>query len=136
MYATSSKRPIQHKTFMESNKARQSYWARWDSFIQPALVNNLSQICRNFVGWPRWSSCRPNSAHLALAAWERQGRVQHVVTQNVDQLHYKVILANIGKMHNRNKGRVPKCGRASWDKFSRQMHDLLLLNSQDDFPGE
>ena len=39
-------------------------------------------------------------------------------------------------MHNRNKGRVPKCGRASWDEFSGQMHDLLLLNSQDDFPGE
>jgi NAD-dependent deacetylase sirtuin 4 len=28
LYATSSKRPIQHKTFMESNQARQSYWAR------------------------------------------------------------------------------------------------------------
>ena len=28
LYATSSKRPIQHKTFMESKKARQSYWAR------------------------------------------------------------------------------------------------------------
>ena len=28
LYATSTKRPIQHKVFMESSKARQSYWAR------------------------------------------------------------------------------------------------------------
>ena len=28
LYATSVKRPIQHKVFMDSIKARQSYWAR------------------------------------------------------------------------------------------------------------
>ena len=28
LYATSDKRPMQHKTFMESAKARKSYWAR------------------------------------------------------------------------------------------------------------
>lgn len=38
LYATSSKRPIQHKTFMESNKARQSYWARWGNFEIAAHV--------------------------------------------------------------------------------------------------
>ena len=60
---------------------------------QLLCMGDMTQICRNFVGWPRWSSCRPNTAHLTLAAWERQGRLQHVVTQNVDQLHYKVIVA-------------------------------------------
>ena len=71
LYATSSKRPVQHKVFMDNPKARQSYWAR------------------NFIGWPRWSSFQPNSAHPSLANWERSGRVGSLVTQNVDQLHYK-----------------------------------------------
>lgn len=38
LYARSTKRPIQHMTFLKSETARKSYWAR------------------NFVGWPRWSS--------------------------------------------------------------------------------
>ncbi len=57
---------------MESPSARQSYWAR------------------NYVGWPRWQGFQPNGGHFALGQWERQGRTSHVVTQNVDQLHYKV----------------------------------------------
>jgi len=30
---------------------------------------------------------RPNAAHLALAAWERAGKLSAVVTQNIDGLH-------------------------------------------------
>ena len=56
LYATSSKRPIQHKVFLESHAARQSYWAR------------------NFVGWPRWSGFLPHINHLCLARWEEAGR--------------------------------------------------------------
>ena len=56
---------------MENPAARQSYWAR------------------NFVGWPRWSSFSPNQAHRSLYQWEREGRLKHIVTQNVDQLHYR-----------------------------------------------
>ena len=56
-YATSPKRPIQHKVFMESAEARRSYWAR------------------NFIGWPRWSSFLPNTNHHTLAKWEAKGKV-------------------------------------------------------------
>ena len=59
-------------TFLKSESARKSYWAR------------------NFVGWPRWSSAPPNTAHVTLAKWERAKMLQHVITQNVDQLHFKV----------------------------------------------
>jgi len=108
LYATSSKRPIQHKTFMESNKARQSYWAR------------------NFVGWPRWSATRPNSAHLALAAWERQGRLQYVVTQNVDQLHYKAGCRNVVELHGTNS--MVTCMTCSFSiprmTFQRRLEEL------------
>ena len=61
-YATSTKRPIQHKVFMESPKARQSYWAR------------------NFIGWPRWSGFLPNTNHHTLAAWEARGKVRQECT--------------------------------------------------------
>ena len=84
LYATSSKRPIQHKVFMESAAARQSYWAR------------------NFVGWPRWSSFLPNTAHTSLARWERDGRLECLVTQNVDQLHYKAGSRNVVELHGTN----------------------------------
>ena len=84
LYATSTKRPIQHKVFMESKKARQSYWAR------------------NFVGWPRWSSFLPNMNHLALARWERLGKVGCLITQNVDQLHYKAGSRNVIELHGTN----------------------------------
>lgn len=81
LYATSSKRPVQHKTFMENSKARQSYWAR------------------NFIGWPRWSSFLPNIAHRTLYEWERKGRLRHIVTQNVDQLHYKAGSRSVTQLH-------------------------------------
>jgi len=84
LYATSEKRPIQHKVFMDSMKARQSYWAR------------------NFIGWPRWSSFRPNIAHLSLAKWESKGRVSCLVTQNVDQLHYKAGSRKVVELHGTN----------------------------------
>jgi NAD-dependent SIR2 family protein deacetylase len=42
---------------------------------------------RAFVGWPRFVSAAPGSAHQALATLERAGRLAQVVTQNVDGLH-------------------------------------------------
>lgn len=84
LYATSSKRPMQHKTFTDSRKARQSYWAR------------------NFVGWPRWSSFQPNICHRTLAKWESAGKISHLVTQNVDQLHYKAGSRSVTELHGTN----------------------------------
>ena len=84
LYATSTKRPIQHKVFMENILARQSYWAR------------------NFVGWPRWSGFVPNINHLTIAKWEREGKVGCLITQNVDQLHYKAGSRNVIELHGTN----------------------------------
>jgi len=84
LYSTSDKRPIQHKTFMESELARQSYWAR------------------NFLGWPRWSSFQPNLSHRSLAKWGDTGRVSELVTQNVDQLHYKAGSRSVVELHGTN----------------------------------
>ncbi len=65
LYARSNHRPIQHQDFMKSATMRQRYWAR------------------NFVGWPNFSSVQPNTSHMALAAWERLGKLTGIVTQNV-----------------------------------------------------
>ncbi|KAK4322991.1 hypothetical protein Pmani_006286 [Petrolisthes manimaculis] len=111
LYATSTKRPVQFKVFMESAKARQSYWAR------------------NYVGWQRFSSVRPNSAHLALAAWEPSGGgpVHCIVTQNVDRLHHKALSTNIYELHGSAFSVVcMKCERAV-TRHSFQ-HQLRRLN--------
>merc|ERR1719347_1999517 len=142
LYATSEKRPIQHKVFMDSIRARQSYWAR------------------NFVGWPRWSSFLPNISHRTLAKWEETGRVSSLVTQNVDQLHYKAGSRRVIELHGTNstvtcmsctftqhrgesfipchaergstslQGWQPKSDRAAWDQQHRHLHELHLHPAQ------
>ena len=89
LYAKIDHKVTQHQTFVKSLKARKSYWAR------------------NFVGWSRWSSVQPNTAHTALANWERRGRVHHIITQNVDQLHFKAGSANVLELHGTNS--IVKC---------------------------
>lgn len=81
LYATSTKRPVQIKHFMESSKARQSYWAR------------------NYVGWPRFSSFKPNISHTTLAEWEKRGKIHCIVTQNVDRLHHKAGSCKVHELH-------------------------------------
>ena len=81
LYATSSSRPVQYVDFLRSADIRKRYWAR------------------NYVGWPRFSSFQPNSAHYILSQWERKGRVSWLVTQNVDALHYKAGSKNVTELH-------------------------------------
>lgn len=68
---------------MDNSKARQRYWAR------------------NYMGWSRFSSVTPNAAHTCLTAWERDGKVACVVTQNVDRLHHKARTSNVHELHGR-----------------------------------
>ncbi|XP_031706275.1 NAD-dependent protein lipoamidase sirtuin-4, mitochondrial [Anarrhichthys ocellatus] len=81
LYARTDRRPMQHAEFVRSAKSRQRYWAR------------------NFVGWPQFSSHRPNSAHEALQQWERRGKLHWLVTQNVDALHSKAGQKRLTELH-------------------------------------
>lgn len=56
---------------MKSEDARRRYWAR------------------NYVGWTTFSQSEPNDAHKIVRKWELDGKVETVVTQNVDRLHHK-----------------------------------------------
>lgn len=61
--------PIQYQDFVNNPGSRKRYWTR------------------SFVGWQRFSKARPNGAHFALADLEATGRVDTLITQNVDRLH-------------------------------------------------
>lgn len=61
--------PIQYQDFVKHARFRKRYWAR------------------SYVGWQCVSAARPNAAHYALAGLEEAGKVDTLITQNVDRLH-------------------------------------------------
>lgn len=76
-------RPVQYADFMARHSVRQRYWAR------------------SMLGWPRMAAARPNAAHHTLAALQGRGRVERLVTQNVDGLHQKAGTADVIDLHGR-----------------------------------
>jgi len=60
--------PMTYQEFTGSPEARRRYWGR------------------SHVGWEHFRRARPNAAHRAVAALERAGCVDGVITQNVDGL--------------------------------------------------
>ena len=75
--------PMQYSEFVGSDRARQRYWAR------------------SFTGWSRIAGARPNRAHTALAAMESMGKVETLITQNVDGLHSRAGSRNVIDLHGR-----------------------------------
>ncbi len=94
-------RPVQFGDFMASEAVRRRYWAR------------------SLIGWPRMAGARPNGAHHAIASLQRAGRVERLVTQNVDGLHQKAGSEAVIDLHGRIDGvACMQCGasrsRADW----------------------
>ena len=86
--------PITLQAFVGNEQARKRYWAR------------------SLVGFRRLSVAVPNEAHRALAALEHQGRVAHLVTQNVDGLHQAAGSRRVIDLHGRiDLVRCLGCGR-------------------------
>jgi NAD-dependent SIR2 family protein deacetylase len=75
--------PIQERDFLARPHSRQRYWAR------------------SWYGWPPVRDARPNAAHHALAELERQGRVELLITQNVDRLHQAAGSTRVVDLHGR-----------------------------------
>lgn len=60
-------------------------------------------------------SAQPNAGHLALARWERTGRLRAVITQNIDGLHQKAGSRRVLELHG-NTTRFYCCDcRAGYD---------------------
>lgn len=88
-----ARHPMTFDTFMGSKSAQVRYWAR------------------SYVGWSRIADAKPNGGHFALAAAERLGQLQHVITQNVDALHQAAGSKNVIDLHGRlDTVRCMKCG--------------------------
>jgi NAD-dependent deacetylase len=47
----------------------------------------------------QFADAQPNTAHLAFARWEAQGRIRGVVTQNIDGLHQLAGSRNVLELH-------------------------------------
>ncbi len=73
--------PIQHDAFLRNGEVRRRYWARAT------------------VGWERFSTCRPNAAHEALAVLEQRGQIGGLITQNVDRLHQAAGSRRVVELH-------------------------------------
>jgi NAD-dependent deacetylase len=63
------RQPVYYQDFMASEPARIEYW---DFKLE---------------GWAAFRDAKPNPTHFAVAELERAGKVELVVTQNVDGLH-------------------------------------------------
>ena len=55
---------------------------------------------------------KPNAAHCKLAEWERQGKLQAVVTQNIDGLHQAAGSQTVYELHGSvHRNYCMKCGK-------------------------
>lgn len=75
--------PVTYQAFVGDPLVRARYWAR------------------SFIGWPRIAGARPNGAHAAIAAWQTEGRLAQLLTQNVDGLHQQAGSAGVIDLHGR-----------------------------------
>ena len=75
--------PMTFQVFTTDPVARRRYWAR------------------GFLGWRQIGDAEPNGGHRALAALERAGLVDGIVTQNVDGLHQRAGSAHVIDLHGR-----------------------------------
>lgn len=64
-----TRRPVYYDEFMNHHEARVEYW----DFKAGS--------------WAAFRDAKPNSVHQAIAALERMGKLEMVVTQNIDGLH-------------------------------------------------
>ncbi|MFD6909372.1 NAD-dependent protein deacetylase [Streptomyces sp. NPDC060077] len=73
--------PMTYQDFTGSAGARRRYWAR------------------SHLGRRVFARARPNSGHRAVAAFERQGLLSGVITQNVDGLHQAAGSEGVVELH-------------------------------------
>jgi NAD-dependent deacetylase len=75
-----------------------------DEPLEVASLNTFRIHPEKFYAWFRPLAtqifdAKPNEAHLALARLEQKGRLNWIVTQNMDMLHQKAGSKNIIEMH-------------------------------------
>jgi NAD-dependent SIR2 family protein deacetylase len=86
--------PMTFNQFLSDLDYRKRYWAG-------------SQL-----GWRRFDAAQPNAGHRALASLELDGRVNGVITQNVDGLHLRAGSQRVVDLHGTmDRVRCLRCGQ-------------------------
>ncbi len=92
------RQPVYYHDFMRSEAARIEHW---DFKLE---------------GWEGFRDARPNATHEAIVRLERAGKVQAVVTQNIDGLHARAgtVAERLIELHGTNRlVECQTCGRLS-----------------------
>lgn len=67
----------------------------------------------------------PNVTHLKLAQWEREGKLDAVITQNIDGLHQKAGSRKVYELHGSVlRNHCTRCGKAYPAEFVRDAKDV------------
>ncbi|KAF6217398.1 hypothetical protein GE061_001753 [Apolygus lucorum] len=101
--------PVQYQTFIKDPDFRKKYWLR------------------NYLGWDNLYSLTPNGAHLAVTRLERNDRLIHLVTQNVDSLHIKADTKKVVELHGTSYRVV--CLSCSFDIDRLRFQSLLAKHN-------
>lgn len=103
--------PVTYQAFMGEELTRKRYWAR------------------SLVGWRRFGKALPNATHHALARLEQLGKLELLLTQNVDGLHQQAGNRDVVDLHGRlDTVRCMGCEHRSPRHAFQQT--LLALNPQ------
>ncbi|GLQ94923.1 NAD-dependent protein deacetylase [Dyella acidisoli] len=103
--------PVTYQAFMGEELTRKRYWAR------------------SLVGWRRFGKALPNPTHHALARLEQLGKLELLLTQNVDGLHQQAGNNKVVDLHGRlDTVRCMRCEQRSPRHALQQA--LLELNPQ------
>lgn len=100
-----ARHPMTFDNFVGSAEARIRYWAR------------------SFVGWSRIALAEPNGGHFALSKAEQNGRIEILITQNVDGLHQRAGSQKVIDLHGR-LDRV-RCMDCAWVISRFEMDEML-----------
>lgn len=73
--------PVQYQDFLSSPDARYEYWRQ------------------KSISHADFEKAKPNAAHNLLAAWESDGRLRGLITQNIDGLHQLAGSKQVWELH-------------------------------------
>jgi len=112
--------PLTFDDFMNSTSNQARYWAR------------------SYVGFNRIAAAEPNPGHAAIAAAEQAGKINHIITQNVDGLHQKAGSQKVLELHGRlDRITCTGCGavinRAEMDRLIQLLNPGLMRDLTADF---
>jgi NAD-dependent deacetylase len=106
----------------------------WTKMMPVQFQDYVSDPAARRISWQRrfemeetWNAVKPNDGHLAVAELVAQGRVSHVITQNIDALHQAsgVPDGQVIELHgNTRHAKCLDCGRRAEIVDIRAHYDI------------